>query len=186
MTVFSSIVWWVIRKIFACRSISLILIGFLMTEHITPLLTKRWLIHTNESWCALTHFREDVYARQLRRMGTSSLMQLTHISRCILCVYFGLLSSGLLCTVWFKSKLTVRCESRFLTRFTSLNSCMNQESRTSYQELSRRSSLTGQKTKDSPMTDFSIILQRHTDVTQNGMVIFVQETVCLQKDQFML
>ena len=51
-------------------------------------------------------------------------------------------------TVPFKSKLTVRCESRFSTRFTILESCVNRES-------SRKSSLTGQKTKDSPMTDFS-------------------------------
>ena len=33
------------------------------------------------------------------------------------------------CIVPFKSKLTVRCESRFSTRFTILNSCVNRESR---------------------------------------------------------
>ena len=44
---------------------------------------------------------------QRRRMDASSLMQLTSISRCILCIYFALLSSGLLRTVPFKSKLTV-------------------------------------------------------------------------------
>ena len=42
---------------------------------------------------------------------------------------------------------------------------------TSYRESSRGSSLAGQKTKDSPMTDFSIILQQHPAVTQRGMVI---------------
>ena len=57
-------------------------------------------------------------------------------------------------TVPFKSKLTVRCESRFLTRFAILDSCANRES-------SQGSSLAGQKTKDSPMIDFSISLQRH-------------------------
>ena len=42
------------------------------------------------------------------------------------------------------------------------------------------------------MTDFLIILQRHTAVTQHGMVtgkvkgIFVQATVCSKKDQFKL
>ena len=36
------------------------------------------------------------------------------------------------------------------------------------------------------MTDFSIILQRHTAVTQHSMVIFTQATVCSQKDQFKL
>ena len=60
------------------------------------------------------------------------------------------------------------------------------ESRTSHQVSSRESSLTGQKTKDSPRTDFSIILQRHTAVTQCGMVTFAQVTVCLKKDQFKL
>ena len=59
----------------------------------------------------------------------------------------------------FKSKLTVRCESRFAI----LDSCANRES-------SRGSSLAGQKTKDLPMTDSSMILQRHTAVTQHGMV----------------
>ena len=40
-----------------------------------------------------------------------------------------------------------------------------------------------QKTKDSPITDFSIILQRHTAVTQHSMVIFAQATVCSKQDQ---
>ena len=70
------------------------------------------------------------------------------------------------------SKLTVRCESRFSTRFAILDSCANRESSstTSYRESSQGSSLAGQKTKDLPMTDSSIILQRHTAVTQHGMV----------------
>ena len=34
------------------------------------------------------------------------------------------------------------------------------------------------------MTDFSIILQRHTTVTQRGMVMFAQATVCSKEDQF--
>ena len=53
-----------------------------------------------------------------------------------------------------------------------LDSCANKESRTNYGESSRGSSLAGQKTKDSPITDFSIILQRPTAVTQHGKVIF--------------
>ena len=88
----------------------------------------------------------------------------------------------ILYTVPFKSKLTVRCESRFSTWFAILDSCANRESRTSYRE----SSLAGQKTKDSPMTDFSLILQRHTAVTQRGMVTFAQATVCSKQDQFKL
>ena len=44
----------------------------------------------------------------------------------------------------------------------------------------------GQKTKDSPLTDFSIILQRHTAVTQYSMVIFTQATSCSKQDQFTL
>ena len=75
-------------------------------------------------------------------------------------------------TVPFKSKLTVHCESRFSTRFAIPGRIENQESRASYRESSRGSSLTGQKTKDSPITDFSIILQRPAGVTQHGMVIF--------------
>ena len=81
--------------------------------------------------------------------------------------------------VAFKSKLTVRCESRLDSR---LDSYANRESRTSYRESSRGSSLAGQKTKDSPATDFSIILQRREAVTQQGMVIFAQATVCSKKD----
>ena len=44
----------------------------------------------------------------------------------------------------------------------------------------------GQKTKDSPITDFSIILQTHTAVTQHSMVIFTQATLCSKQDQFTL
>ena len=75
-------------------------------------------------------------------------------------------------TVPFKSKWTIHCESQFSTQFAIPARIENRESRTSYQEWSRRSSLTGQKTKDSPITDFPIILQRPTAVTQHGMVIF--------------
>ena len=67
-----------------------------------------------------------------------------------------------------------------------LDSCANQELRTSYPESSRGSCLAGQKTKDSPMTDFSIILQRHIAVTQHSMVIFEQAIVCSKQDQFTL
>ena len=64
------------------------------------------------------------------------------------------------CTVPFKSTLTVRCESQFSILE---NSWANQESRTSYGELSQGSSLARQKTKDPPMTDFlKIILHWHT------------------------
>ena len=75
-------------------------------------------------------------------------------------------------TVPFKSKWTVHGKSRFLTQFAIPARMENRESRTSYRESSRGSSLTGQKTKDSPVTDFSIILQRPTAVTQHGKVIF--------------
>ena len=40
--------------------------------------------------------------------------------------------------------------------------------------------------QDSPMTDFSIILQRHTAVTQHSMVIFMKATVSSKQDQFTL
>ena len=63
---------------------------------------------------------------------------------------------------------------------------INWESRTIYQESSRGSSLAGKKTKDLTMTDFSIILQRHTAVTQHSMVIFAQATVGSKQDQFTL
>ena len=36
------------------------------------------------------------------------------------------------------------------------------------------------------MTDFSIILQGHTAVTQRGMVTFEEATVCLKQGQFKL
>ena len=57
-----------------------------------------------------------------------------------------------------------------------------------YPESSRGSCLAGQKTKDSPMTDFSINVQKHTAVTQHSMVILiiVQAIVCLKQDQFTL
>ena len=63
------------------------------------------------------------------------------------------------CIVPFKSKLTVRCESRF-SIISIPARIKNRDSRTSYGESSRRSSLAGQKTKDSPITDFLKILQR--------------------------
>ena len=62
-----------------------------------------------------------------------------------------------------------------------LDSCANRESRTSYGESRRASSLAGQKLKDSPMTDLSIIFQRHTVVTQLGMATFAQATDCMLK-----
>ena len=69
-------------------------------------------------------------------------------------------------TVPFKSKLTVHCKSRF-----SIPARIkNRESRTNYGESSRGSSLAGQKTKDSPMADFSIILYGCKPVTQRSMV----------------
>ena len=63
-------------------------------------------------------------------------------------------------SVPFKSKLTVtiRCESLFSTRFSIPAQIKNQELRTSYREL-RGSSLVRQKTKDSPMSNFSLILK---------------------------
>ena len=36
------------------------------------------------------------------------------------------------------------------------------------------------------MTDFSLISQRHTAVTQHSMVVFVKATVRSEKDQFKL
>ena len=91
-------------------------------------------------------------------------------------------------TVPFKSKLTICCESWRSTQFAILDSCANGESRTCYRELSRGPSLSGQKTKDALTTDFSIILQRPTAVTQYGMVIhvFAQATVCSKLEQFKL
>ena len=52
------------------------------------------------------------------------------------------------------------------SRFSIPARIKNRDSRTSYGESSRRSSLAGQKTEDSPITDFLKILQRHTAVTQ--------------------
>ena len=46
------------------------------------------------------------------------------------------------------------------------------ESRTSYQESRRESSLAGQKTKDSPMTDFLIIFQRDTCAAEHNAAWF--------------
>ena len=91
-------------------------------------------------------------------------------------------------TVAFKSKLTICCESWCSTRFAILDSFANGELRTSYQESSRGPSLSGQKTKDAPTTDFSIILQIPTAITQHGMVIhvFEQATVCSKLEQFKL
>ena len=48
-------------------------------------------------------------------------------------------------TVPFKSKLTVRYESRFLTRFAIPARIKNRESKRSYRESRRESSLAGQK-----------------------------------------
>ena len=56
-------------------------------------------------------------------------------------------------TAPFKSKLTVRCESRFSTPFAILDSCANQESRIENREQatkSQESSLAGQKQKIHP------------------------------------
>ena len=60
-------------------------------------------------------------------------------------------------TVPFKSKLTVHCESQFDSQFSIPAQIENQELRTNYRESSRGSSLARRKTKDLPMTDFSII-----------------------------
>ena len=81
----------------------------------------------------------------------------------------------------FKSKLTICCESWFLTWFTILDSCTNGESRASYRESSRGPSLSGQKTKDAPT-------QRPTAVTQHGMVIhvFTQATVFSKLEHYYL
>ena len=79
------------------------------------------------------------------------------------------------CIVPFKSKLTVRCESRF----SILDSRFLRESRIEtreHGESSRRSSLAGQKTKDSPITDFLKILQRHTAVTQQHGYTFISDS----------
>ena len=91
-------------------------------------------------------------------------------------------------TVLFKSKLTICCESWFSTRFAILDFCTNGEWRTSYRESSQGPSLSRQKTTDAPITDFSIILQRPTAVTQHGMIIhvFTQATVWSKLEQFKL
>ena len=59
--------------------------------------------------------------------------------------------------------------------YSILYSCVNWEWRTSYRELSQGSR---QKTKDSHMTDFSIILHWH-NTTQPGL--FAWATVCFNK-----
>ena len=82
--------------------------------------------------------------------------------------------------------LVASLDSRLDSRFSIPARIENRESRTSYRESRRESSLAGQKTKDSPMTDFSIIFQRHTAVTQRGMVTFAQAAVCSKQDQFKL
>ena len=83
-------------------------------------------------------------------------------------------------TAPFKGKVTICCESWFWTRFAKLDSCTNGES-------SQGPSPSGQKTKDAPTTDFLIILQRRTAVTQHGMVIhvFAQATVCLKLETYL-
>ena len=64
------------------------------------------------------------------------------------------------------------------SRFLPESRIRNRELKTSYRQSSRGSSLAGQKTKDSPMPDFLIILHRDTAVTQHSMVILAQATVC--------
>ena len=54
------------------------------------------------------------------------------------------------------SRQSARCESLFSTQFSISAQIKNQELRTSYREL-RGLSLVTQKTKDSPMSDFSLI-----------------------------
>ena len=72
----------------------------------------------------------------------------------------------LLCTVW--------CFIVFaLFSLPQVTACITDiTSRTSlaYRESSPGSSFARQKTKDLPNTDFSVILHRHTAVTQHGMV----------------
>ena len=78
-----------------------------------------------------------------------------------------------------KRKLTVHCESRFSTPFMILDSCVNRES-------SRGSSLVRQKKKDSPMTDFSIILRSHNSCNTTRYGLLAQATLCSKQDQFKL
>ena len=69
------------------------------------------------------------------------------------------------CIVPFKSKLTVRCESRF----SILDSCANQESRLENKLWRIESTIESGRTKNkrfTHFTDFLKILQRHTAVTQ--------------------
>ena len=73
-------------------------------------------------------------------------------------------------TVPFKSKLTVHCESQFNSRFSIPAQIENREWRTNYRESSRGLSLARRKTKDSPMTDFSIILYG-CNTTQHGYTV---------------
>ena len=72
----------------------------------------------------------------------------------------------------FKSKLKVHCglNSRLASRFSIPALIENRESRTNYRESTRGSSLAGQKTVDSPMTDFWIILYG-CDTTQYGYTV---------------
>ena len=60
------------------------------------------------------HFRADVSGRQFRRMDASSLTLLTHLSQRVLCVYFGLLSSGLPCKVQFLPFLNISMAEKSL------------------------------------------------------------------------
>ena len=72
----------------------------------------------------------------------------------------------------FKSNLKVHCglNSRLDSRFSIPALIENRESRTNYRESTRGSSLAGQKTVDSPMTDFSIILYG-CNTTQYGYTV---------------
>lgn len=73
-----------------CQSTSLKLVDHSPTSN-----TSKQRVSSHILMGALTHFRADVYARQLRRMDASGLMQLTRLSRRVLRLYFGWLSSGL-------------------------------------------------------------------------------------------
>ena len=110
------------------------------TKYILHSIIDRFIILLNNNSATSQHFHDD-------QIAIVELLENVQLCSCI---------------VPFKSKLTVRCESRFsiATRI------KNRDSRTSYGESSRRSSLAGQKTEDSPITDFLKILQRHTAVTQ--------------------
>ena len=58
------------------------------------------------------------------------------------------------------------------------------ENKLGYPELGRGSSLVRQRTKDLSKTDFSMILHKHTAVTEHGMAYFVQVAACSKQDQY--